>query len=184
MRFKLYLFIFFFLFSCNSDYTPKPRGFFKLNLPLKEYKLIQLNCPFYFETPVYSKLTTYKNKCLFDIEYINLDSKLHVTYLPINDNLFENTEQSRDLAYKHNIVADAISEQLYINDSLNVYGIVYDYSGSTATALQFFLTDSVNHFFRGALYFNTEISDSIKPLNNFIKQDVKHMIETFRWKDI
>ena len=86
------------------------------------------------------------------------------------------------MAYKHNIVADAISEQLYINDSLKVYGLLYDYKGVTATSVQFFLTDSINHFFRGALYFNTEVCDSILPLNNFLKEDVKHLIETFHWK--
>ena len=47
----------------------------------------------------------------------------------------------------------------------------------------FILTDSVSHFFRGALYFNTEINDSILPINNFLKYDIKHLIETFHWKD-
>ena len=80
------------------------------------------------------------------------------------------------------MIADGISEQIYINDSLRVYGVLYDYSGVTATATQFFLTDSVNHFFRGALYFNTEVNDSILPLNNFLKHDVKHLIESFQWQ--
>ena len=79
-------------------------------------------------------------------------------------------------------MADGISEQIYLNDSLKVYGVLYDYAGVTATAAQFFLTDSINHFFRGALYFNTEVSDSILPINNFLKRDIKHLIETFRWK--
>ena len=51
-------------------------------------------------------------------------------------------------------MADGIIEKVFINDSLNVYGILYDYEGVTATALQFYLTDSLNHFFRGALYFD------------------------------
>ena len=101
----------------------------------------------------------------------------------IRNNLNEHVKQSKRLAYKHNIVADGITEQLYVNDSLNVYGVLYDYEGMTATATQFFLTDSINHFFRGALYFNTEVCDSILPINNFLKQDIKHLIETFRWKD-
>ena len=124
-----------------------------------------------------------KNNCLFDIDFPALNGKLYVTYLRLRNNLNEHIEQSKKLAYKHNIVADGITEQLYINDSLNVYGVLYDYEGMTATATQFFLTDSINHFFRGALYFNTEVCDSILPINNFVKQDIKHLIETFRWKD-
>ncbi|MDC0204875.1 gliding motility lipoprotein GldD, partial [Flavobacteriales bacterium] len=140
-------------------------------------------CPFSFEIANYSVVTSTQNNCLFDIDFPKLNGKLHITYLPLNNNLYEHIEQSRKLAYKHHVIADGISEQLYFNDSLKVYGMLYDYIGVTATATQFFLTDSINHFFRGALYFNTEVSDSILPINNFLKRDIKYLIETFRWKD-
>ena len=65
-----------------------------------------------------------------------------------------------------------------------VFGLVYDYQGTTATALQFYLTDSANHFFRGALYFDTEVNDSILPVSNFLQEDIKFLIESFQWKDI
>ena len=97
--------------------------------------------------------------------------------------MLEHTEQSRSLAYQHDVIADAISEQVYINAEYRVYGILYDYEGITATAAQFYLTDSTRHFFRGALYFNTEVSDSLLPLNNFLKNDIRQIIESFRWKD-
>ena len=48
--------------------------------------------------------------------------------------------------------------------------------------MQFFLTDSVDHFIRGSLYFDVEINDSIMPINNFLKEDIRFMIETFEWK--
>ena len=51
--------------------------------------------------------------------------------------------------------------------------MLYDYEGVTATSTQFYLTDSVENFFRGSLYFNTEINDSIIPINNFIKNDIQ-----------
>ena len=107
-----------------------------------------------------------------------------MSYFPLNKNLFIHTEESRDLAYKHTVKANAISEQPFINHKNQIFGLVYDYEGTTATALQFYLTDSTNHFFRGALYFNTEINDSIIPINHFLKQDVVHLIESFSWKDI
>ena len=81
------------------------------------------------------------------------------------------------------MMADAISESVYISNKYKVYGLLYDYDGVTATAIQFYLTDSINHFFRGALYFNTEVTDAILPLNNFLKEDIRHLIETFRWED-
>ena len=168
---------------CAERYTPKPKALIKLELPEKKYTFFNSDCPFYFETPIYSNIEMKNKDCFFDIVFSQLNAKVHITYLPIIDNLYEHTEQSRSLAYKHNIVADRITEQLYINDSLGVYGVFYDYDGITATSSQFYLTDSVNHFFRGALYFSTQISDSLLPINNFLKEDIKHLIESFCWKD-
>ena len=105
-----------------------------------------------------------------------------MTYVNLKGNLSDHIEQSRSLAYKHNNQADAISEQVFISSIDNVYGMLYDYSGVTATSSQFYLTDSINHFFRGSFYFNTEINDSIAPINIFIKEDIRFLIESLRWK--
>jgi hypothetical protein len=59
---------------------------------------------------------------------------------------------------------------------------VYSFQGNTATPLQFFLTDSANHFVRGALYFNTAVNDSIIPISNFIKDDIYAIIESWKWE--
>ncbi|MBT3611617.1 MAG: gliding motility lipoprotein GldD [Flavobacteriales bacterium] len=171
------------LFSCNTDYTPKPKGLIKLDFPKKEYDKIVINCPFDFELPVYSQLKKKNDNCLIDIVFPNQNGVLYLSYFALENNLNEHAEQSQKLAYKHNAITDVITEQYYVNDSLKVYGVFYDYDGVSATAAQFYLTDSINHFFRGALYFNAEINYSILPVNNFLKYDIKHLIETFRWKD-
>ncbi len=102
--------------------------------------------------------------------------------MPLNNDLQDLTEESRALALKHISVADEMKEDVIVNEIDNVYGILYDYRGTTATSTQFYLTDSINHFFRGALYFNTEITDSLLPINNFLKEDVKRIVESFKWK--
>ena len=182
MKIRRLLFLSALFLSCNTDYTPKPKALIKLGFPEKEYVKIAINCPFGFEFPVYSKLNKKNDNCLIDIVFPNQNGVLYLSYFALANNLDEHFEQSQKLAYKHNLIADAITEQLYINDSLKVYGVLYDYNGMSASATQFYLTDSVNHFFRGALYFNTEINDSILPINNFLKYDIKHLIETFHWK--
>jgi len=76
----------------------------------------------------------------------------------------------------------------YINDSLintpnNIHGTFFRVSGNVATANQFFLTDSTKNFLRGALYFDaTPNQDSLKPVNDFLVQDLYHLINTFKWK--
>ena len=183
------IFLLFFLFSCSEEYTPKPRGFFKLELPNKNYQTFNEDCPFTFQYPSYSMLkkdhnTLLTNNCYMNIDFLALQGTLFVTYLPVSDNLREHIDQSMDLAYKHDLKADAISEQIFVNHEKKVYALLYDYEGVTATAIQFYITDSSSHFFRGSFYFNTEITDSILPLNLFIKEDVKYLIESFNWKNI
>lgn len=178
-----YSILFLFLFSCTNDYTPKPRAYFKINLPEKEYLIFnEKRYDFSFFYPSYSKIEIDKKSNFLNLNFYSFSGKLHLTYVNLNGNLNQHIEQSRSLAYKHNNQADIISEQLYINKDRNVYGMLYDYEGVTATSSQFYLTDSVKHFFRGSFYFDTEINDSIVPINNFVKEDIKYLIESFSWK--
>jgi gliding motility-associated lipoprotein GldD len=55
--------------------------------------------------------------------------------------------------------------------------------GDAASNVQFFLTDSIHHFIRGALYFNNQPNaDSMKPVVDFVKEDLRVMLKSFRWK--
>ena len=183
MKNSVIIIFFFFAIGCSDNYTPKPRGFCKIDFPAKKYDQIVVDCNFSFEKPSYSSLRQINGDCFYNLDFFDYNGILHITYLPLKDNLLEHIEESRSLAYKHNMVADAIAESAYINYERKVYGLLYDYEGATASATQFYLTDSVHHFFRGALYFNTEVTDSLLPINNFLKKDIKHIIETFTWKN-
>tara|TARA_Y100000385_G_scaffold106896_1_gene110890 strand:- start:255 stop:797 length:543 start_codon:yes stop_codon:yes gene_type:complete len=179
MRYSL---LFLFLFACGSDYTPKPRAFFKIKFPKKEYQTLKDNrLAFTFSYPKYSEVEIEKNINFLNINFPQFSGKLYLTYVDLNNDLNEHIEQSRSLAYTHNDKADVISEQVFVNEENNIFGMLYDYQGVTATSSQFYLTDSLNHFFRGSFYFNTQINDSIIPVNNFIKEDIKILIESLRW---
>lgn len=175
--------IFLIFLSCQSDYTPKPKAYIKISFPEKSYiKLDDNKLQYSFLYPTYSELDINNNNKFVDIKFPDFSGTLHLTYVNLNDNLLEHIEQSRSLAYKHNNQADVISEQVFISDKDNIYGMLYDYEGVTATSSQFYLTDSVKHFFRGSFYFNTPISDSIYPINSFVKEDIMVLIESLRWK--
>ena len=87
------------------------------------------------------------------------------------------------MAYRqHTDIATGIADSLMETPN-GIEGIYFSLSGNTATANQFFLTDSVNHFLRGALYFDTTPNeDSLGIVNDFLKQDIRHLINTLRWK--
>ena len=192
---KYYLYIFFssfFLFSCNSGDvpTPKPRGYFRIEFPEKQYQAFNHNLPYRFEFPVYGKMYPDSSKSAreawYNLAFPQFNARLHISYYDISAEKEFNqlTEDSRKLAFKHTVKATGIDEALIRNPSENVYGIYYTISGNTASSLQFFLTDSSKHFLRGALYFNEQPKqDSIQPVLQFLKTDMDHMIKTFQWKD-
>lgn len=180
-------------FGCNEKYTPKPRGFFRIGFPEKDYNSIAHKFPYSFEVPEYSDVEP-DNRNPDEPWWINLEfpqnkAEVHVSYynLQENDNprelLAELMEETRELAYKHSVKANAIEEQIYLNSETDVYGTLYRIRGNAASPMQFFLTDSAHHFLRGALYIRaTPDIDSLQPVVEFLERDVIHLIETTQWE--
>ncbi|PLX11903.1 MAG: gliding motility lipoprotein GldD [Marinilabiliales bacterium] len=173
--------------ACKRDYTPKPRGYFRVDLPEKSYSKFDTNFPYKFDYPTYTKIVEDQSKASekywINIEYPQLNGKIHISYKSVNNNIDQILEDTRKLAYKHTIKADAINEKIFIKPEKNVYGILYEIEGNAASSVQFFLTDSTDHYLRGALYFNAEPNkDSLAPIKKFVKEDIIRLIESFEWK--
>src|SRR4030095_5251641 len=181
------------IIGCNSSYTPKPRGYFKITFPERGYQHFDNGqCPFTFDYPTYGVVnrdtvfldTVPDNPCWFNISFPSLNGNLYLSYKEIGgkNTLQKLIEDAHKLTFKHTVKADYIEEN-YLSTPNHVDGILYDVGGNAASPLQFFVTDSVEHFLRGSLYFyNIPNSDSIAPLVNFIKPDVLEMIKTLQWK--
>lgn len=172
--------------SCKQDYTPKPRGFFRIDLPEKGYRTTPDELPYRFEAPKKSLLVNNrkaKNELYWiNIEYPQYKATVHLSYKEVKSNVEKYISDSRNFVYKHTIKADAISEEVFTNDEKKVYGILYNISGDAASNTQFFLTDSTKNFLRGALYFNVAPNkDSLAPVLEYINEDIVHLMETFEW---
>lgn len=181
--FALFLFIF---YSCGRNYTPKPTGYFRIDLPIHEYKSFSGNCPFSFEYPSFANVlpdtSIHAEPCWFNIYLPGYKGQIHISYKPLNGNVNELAEDARGFVYKHTIKADAINERFFSAPESNVYGVFYEIRGNAASNIQFYLTDSTHHFIRGALYFNVKPNkDSLAPLIEHFKTDITHLIETFAW---
>lgn len=176
------------LAGCGEDSTPKPRGYMRIDLPEKAYELVQTDCPFTFEMPVYAAfepdLRTDASPCWFDLHVPQFKARVHFSYKPINGNLAEYLDDARNMTNKHISKASGIEEQVIINPEEKVYGMYWKVAGSgTASAIQLYLTDSTTHFLRGALYFNVvPNNDSLAPVIQFLDEDLQHLVETFSWK--
>ncbi len=195
MRIKLLILIgMILILGCNEKYTPKPRGFFRIGFPEKSYDSIDTEFPYRFEVPEYSEVLpdnrNPENPWWINIEFPENKAEVHISYFQLRKNknnprnfLAELMEETREMAYKHSIKANAIEEQLYVNPDNNVYGTLYRIEGNAASPMQFFLTDSTQHFIRGALYIRaTPDIDSLKPVVEFLERDIIHLIETTQWE--
>ena len=197
--------------SCNSVYTPRPRGFFKIDFPEHKYQVFdKAGYPYKFEYPLYANVV--QDSSFFDehpenpywinIEFPQFHGKIYVSYIEIGGksrfkvrgakgnyidsvgiNTFNNLiRSSYALTYKHSSKASSINDSAFTTAN-NVDGIYFKIGGNAATANQFLVTDSVKHFLRGALYFDaTPNADSLNIVNNFLQQDMKHLINSLTWK--
>ena len=173
------------ILTACQHYTPKPREYFRIHLKEKTYQRSNSTMAYSFEYP---KNIAYIQKnqrdtAWFDVVYPTYNARIYFSYKQINNNFQEIAEDSRNFVYKHAFKADAIIENPYEDSDKNVYGMLYEIKGNTASSVQFLVTDSTQHFLRGALYFNNHPNkDSLAPVISYISEDIRHMIETLRWE--
>lgn len=186
MRIAKYLLIFSFLIGtgCDADYSPKPSGYFRIATPDAEYQMFEEDCHYQFEFNEVAKLKE-KGACWYDIRYPQLKATLQLTYREVNENNLDTLlQEGHNLAYKHTVKADGIEEKLFLNEEQEVYGLLYKLKGEAASSLQFFMTDSTDHFLRGVLYYYASPNaDSLRPVNEFMEQELVHLIESLQWVD-
>ncbi len=175
-------------FSCQENYTPKPRGYFRIDLPDKTYQnLDSTGFPYSFHYPKYAFLSNDpynpKQKYWLNINFPAFNATVHISYRRINNNLADILNDAHTLVAQHISKADAIYDSLIIKPKQKVYGVVFNIEGvSVASPYQFYVTDSTQHYLRGALYFNTHPNnDSLKPVIEFLKTDIDTLLNSLKW---
>lgn len=175
--------------ACSGPDTPLPRAYPRIALPDREYRAFEMDYPFGMEYPQYTEFLPDTRETAEpywgDIHYPGFEGRIHLSYKTIQDSdqLQAYLEDTRSFVHRHIPKATAINEQIFINEPQDVYGMVYQIRGrEAASPLQFFATDSLNHFLRGALYFDVRPNnDSLAPVIQFIEEDVRHLLETLEW---
>ena len=175
-------------FSCEQEYNPKPRGYFRIEVPEKKYEVFKSSdCNFSFEVPVYAKVIKdtieSAEPCWYNIEWPKYKGTVYLSHKNVNKNLAKFINDSQTLSMKHIAKASGMHEEEINEPNKKVYGYYTFVKGNAASAVQFYLTDSSKHFVRGALYFYAIPNpDSIAPVLNFVEEDVKHLVSSFEWK--
>ena len=185
--------IYFAITACNSPYSFKNKGYFKISFPEKKYTLFDLpGYPYTFEYPVYGRVikdTTFFDKKPVNDYWLNIDlpqlgGRIHISYKNVDKNNLDSLiNDGFKMAYRKHAEMSTGIEDSVISTPNKVNGMYFSLSGNTATANQFFVTDSTKHFLRGALYFDTSPNaDSLGIVNDFLKKDLLHLINTLKWR--
>ena len=173
--------------ACEENYTPKPRGYFRIDLPEKSYQVFDDATHFSFEYSVNAQIekdqSNESSVDWFTVHYPQLHADLYLSYKQVDSNLPLFLEDARTMAFKHLPKANSISDSVFYT-AADVSGLFYFINGKgVASPIQFYVTDSSHNFVRAALYFNFRPNnDSISPVIQYLKADLLHMVETFRWK--
>ncbi len=184
------------IYSCSSDQvnTPRPRMYPRVIYPEQGYDSFVLDaCNFTFEKPAYAKVKTGINffgeksshPCWFDLELEAFNGSIHFSYNPIEDekSLDKLVSDAFRIVEQHNSKAEYREERLIENKN-GVHGLQFNLEGPVASPINFFLTDTTNHFVRASLYFNTAVDpDSIAPVLKFVSKDIQKIVESFEWRD-
>ena len=180
--------------SCEDDDSvgiPKPRGYFRIDLPEKKYVTYDADCPFTFEIPDYSTmyLSAAPNapSCWRDLYFGKFHATLYISYNEItNDSILEKLiNESWALTEAHNQIANSMRDTSILRPDDKVFGSVQLLGGNAATQVQFYLTDSTKHFIRASLYFYSPPNkDSIAPVLKYIEKDIFHLVNTLKWKEV
>ena len=191
MKFLLSLSLVILIASCSEEetYVPKRYGQLRIDLSVEEKNYVQTNeiCGLTTEIPdyamVFQKDSPDSISCFVDVKIAQHKATINLTYKSVDGNLPEFLEQSATLVHKHLIKADDFQDTLLLFEDKKVYAQVYNLVGNVASPIQFVITDSSDHFMRGSLdFFAKPNYDSIRPVLNYVKKDIYHMIKTLEWE--
>ena len=177
-----------FLFSCDeTNYLPKEKGFLRLE----------------FEKPTYdtfsnesSGLNFIYNDAYSTFEIVS-DEKIVLGYKDIKirivlsdvglENLssFEESIQNFYMFLEpHRKKSNQISIKEFTSADNNRFAKVFEMRGPVASPLQFYVTDSTNHFLFGSMNIMEKSDyDSIYPSIMYVKNDIFSIIESVNWEE-
>ena len=188
----LFIFIGLFFLACQNDYTPKPKAYLRLDYPTPKYQTIKYDLPFSFDKNmiadplIIKQLKSEKLSYGINLNYPELKGTVFLTYKAIEndrENLNNFLRDAQKFTFEHTKLADEIPAYPYENKEQRVYGMLSVVKGNVASPAQFYVTDSTEHFLTGSLYFESRPNyDSILPAASYIQKDMRHLMETLKWK--
>lgn len=165
--------------------VPKPLGHVRITLPDTSSTRYTSPCGTSYRLPNHAKVELKptpngESGCWYNVAFPRFKAKIHCTEVAVAGRLPELYRDAQELVFGHEVAATGIRRHA-LNES-DKSGMLYLLEGPVAAPLQFFVTDSVNHFLRGSLYFAHQPNpDSTAPVLERMEADVRRLMETLTW---
>jgi gliding motility-associated lipoprotein GldD len=172
--------------ACKESYTPKPRGYFRIELPAAAYITVTADSlPYSLDVPKSATIAFNATNGLTITYPETLSAKIYCSYLNVNTDSFPAAVNE---AYRLSAAQMKNSQEPrrenYSNEEAHVFASVLQSKGASAVPLQFILTDGQHRIFRGVLMYDSlHDVDSIMPVTDYLRHDISRIIESFNWKD-
>jgi gliding motility-associated lipoprotein GldD len=171
--------------------VPKPRGYFRIDLPPDSARNVTARCPFSADVPVYAVLAQHRPEdngadgaCRTNLIFPDQHGAVHMTWRRIQGDLPELIHDAHEFKAKHEVMATRIRTEEIRRPDARVFGTIFDVDGNVASPMVFYLTDSTANFLYGALYFDVRPNaDSLAPVTDRIRSDIRRFARSLRWQD-
>lgn len=179
--FLIIMSLFIFVVSCKEEVLPKPKAQLRLEYENSETNKYETD-HYSFELSDLAKASAEQNTSL-TLDYPSMKGSIYITYKKVDGDIEVLLSDAQKLSYEHVVKADDIIEQPFVNEEDKVYGMYYEVRGDAASQAQFYVTDSVQNFVTGSLYFYAKPNyDSIYPAAVYLQKDIRKIMESLRWK--
>ena len=160
--------------------VPRPFGHIRIALPDTATSSYTTPCGGQFRIPNHAKVELRnlpEDGCWFNVSFPRFNAKLHCTEVPVTD-LGSLLQDAQSLVFGHEVAPPAsdVGPWTFLPKAA-----CYMRRKDLWPPLQFFVTDSVDHF-AGSLYFSHKPNpDSVAPVLERLETDVRFMMESMQW---
>jgi gliding motility-associated lipoprotein GldD len=174
------------LAGCGEDPIPKPRGYFRIDMPEPRFAAWSDTGVVWMEVPEAARIALRQRRGearWYDLRYSALRGTVHLTWSPVNGDLSRLIEDAHIFKRTHQSKAARIDSERLLRPEDRVFGTLFKVEGDVASPFVFYLTDSTDNFLYGALYFDVPPNaDSLAPVTERVRADMHHLATTLRWQ--
>lgn len=170
------------VFSCHNNVNlPKQKAYFAPEFEIPTYKKISLDCNYSFNINSQASINNIKN-CNYEIYYKNLNAKIFINQIVLSNSIEKVLNTFNQKINENSRLSDQIIQSNYVNIDKKIYSKLYSFVGNSPSNIQFYVTNQTDKFLTGSLFFETEPNyDSLFPYIDYIRNDIKKMVDSFRW---